>query len=69
MDTGDWASVEDGHRDPSLECREDLGVRKGAWRGGPDRLTGIDPEEGSTRSGWVENLGVAWEEPPQKIFK
>lgn len=47
----------------------DPGVRKGAWRGGPDRLTGIDPEEESTRSGWVESLGVAREGPPQKIFK
>lgn len=46
----------------------DPGVRKGAWRGGSDRLTGIDPEE-STRSGWVESLGVAREGPPQKIFK
>lgn len=45
-----------------------LGVRKGAWRGGPDRLTGIDPEE-STRSGWVESWGVAQEGTPQKIFK
>lgn len=47
----------------------DPGVRKGAWRGGSDRLTGIDPEEESTRSGWVESLGVAREGPPQKIFK
>lgn len=73
MKLGGYRALQDEHPNLSLGCRDGSRVRKGVLGvgggEGPDRLTGIDPEGGCARYGWVEGLDVAWEGPPKKMSK